>query len=183
MSRQALAPYNNRTAKARSTKPAGVANRQRQPRSTGTWMMIVLLLVFLAMAAALFLPTAIVLGAAMIPSLVALMIDEDPDKMGTITVAPINFCGALPSVMALWSTNNSMPQALQLLADPVNWMVMYGAAAIGWTIYYVIPPIISGCVVRRHETEIARLTEHQEKLVAEWGADVAGQPSQGKEND
>ena len=177
MSRQAIAPYNPRTASARSGKGAA-GKRQKQPRSAGNWMMIVLLLLFLVIAAGLFLPTSMILGAAMIPSLVALLIDQDPDKMGAITVASINFCGALPSAMSLWSGNNSVPHAMSLLSDPMNWMVMYGAAAIGWTIYYVVPPIISGCVVRRHEGEIARLTEHQEKLVAEWGPNVSGPSGQ-----
>lgn len=178
MSRQALAPISNRPAKGKvRTRQASSAKRPKQARSTGTWMMIVLLLLFLALAAGLFLPTAIVLGAAMIPSIVALMIDDDPDKLGTMTVAPLNLCGALPSVMALWSRDNSIGQAMHQLSEPTNWLMMYGAAAIGWAIYSFVPPIVSGCVVRRHEAEIARLADHQRKLVEEWGSDVANAAS------
>ena len=181
MSRQAVAPYTRPSSP--SAKRSATKARQRQPRSAGNWTMVVLLLLFLAVAAGLFLPTSIVLGAAMIPSLVALMVDQDPDKLGTITVAPINFCGALPTAMSLWSSNNTVPHALHLLSEPLAWLIMYGAAAIGWVLYFVIPPIISSFVVRRHQAEITRLTEHQEKLVAEWGADVAGSALQANNAD
>lgn len=147
---------------------------QKRGGSASKGLMIALLLMFLALAAGLFLPTSVLLITGMIPTFVALLVDQDPDKYAAITVAPVNFCGILPSAIALWSGENTLPQALRLLSEPVNWLTMYGAAAIGWMLFFAIPPIIATFVVRRHEGEISRLTEHQEKLAEEWGAEVAG---------
>ena len=172
MPRQALVPYADPPAQRTGQRPA--ARSKKRPRSAGKGAMIVLLLMFMALAAGLFLPTSIVLGAAMVPTIVALLTDQDPEKYATLTVGPLNFCGVLPMAITLWSGENSLTQALRLLSDPVNWLMMYGAAGLGWMLFYMIPPVVAAFVVRRHEAEIARLTEHQEKLVEEWGAEVAG---------
>lgn len=173
MSRQAIVPYARPQAPRRTAHPAP-AKRGKRGGSATKGMMIALLLMFLALAAGLFLPTSVLLITGMIPTFVALLVDQDPDKYAAITVAPVNFCGILPSAIALWSGENTLPQALRLLSESVNWLTMYGAAGIGWMLFFAIPPVIASVVVRRHEGEIARLTEHQEKLVEEWGAEVAG---------
>ena len=172
MTRQAIVPYASPSASRRNPRPS--VRPKKRSGSAGKGALIFLMLMFLALAAGLFLPTSIVLATAMVPTIVALLIDQDPEKYAAITVGPLNFCGALPTAITLWSGSNSVQEALRLLSEPVNWLMMYGAAGVGWMLFYTIPPVVSSIVVRGHEAEVARLTEHQAKLVEEWGPEVAG---------
>jgi hypothetical protein len=134
---------------------------------------LVLLVLFLIPAALLFLPSTLVLAIGMAPTLVALVVDRDPEKYAAITVGPVNFCGVLPSLIVLWQSGHEMSGAVRLLADPLNWVVMFGAAAAGWVILFTVPPAVAAFLVHRNEAEIKRLTAHQEDLVEEWGPEVA----------
>jgi hypothetical protein len=134
---------------------------------------LVVLALFSIPAALLFLPTTLLLAIGMVPTLVALVVDRDPEKYAAITVGPINFCGVLPSAISLWQAGHEMSQAVALLAEPLNWLIMYGAAAAGWMIYFTLPPAVAAFLAHRNESEIKSLTEHQEKLVEEWGPEVA----------
>ena len=134
---------------------------------------VTILIIFLIPAGLLFLPTTVVLLVGLVPSLVALIIDRDPEKYAAITVAPINFCGVLPLIFTLWQQGHEFRHAIGLLSDPVNWLIMFGAAAVGWVIFFCVPPAVAALLTHMNEAEIKRLTAHQEKLVEEWGPEVA----------
>ena len=36
-----------------------------------------------------------------------------------------------------------MAALTKVLTDPFAWLVMYGAAGLGWTLYYGIPPAVA----------------------------------------
>jgi hypothetical protein len=133
------------------------------------------LLLFVLPAAALFMPTTLIVLVGLVPTLVALIVDRDPEKFAAITVGPINFCGVLPAALALWQGEHSVERASAILAEPNNWLIMYGAAAVGWLIYFSVPPAVGAFMAYRNEIEIKRLTDHQEQLVEEWGPEVAAQ--------
>ena len=134
---------------------------------------ITLLVMVLIPAGLLFLPTTMLLVVGMVPSLVALIVDRDPEKYAAIAVAPINFCGVLPFIITLWQRGHEMRDSVNLLSDPLNWLIMFGAAAVGWAIFFAVPPGVAALLAHRNEAEIKRLTERQEKLVEEWGPEVA----------
>lgn len=130
---------------------------------------------FLILPAALVvLPTTILFGVGLVPTLVALVTDRDPDKTAGITVGGLNFCGCMPFAIDLWKTGHSIPGVMSKLSDPLTWLVMYGAAAVGWFLYFTIPPLVASTEIGRAEKRIEALKKKRVALIQEWGPDVSG---------
>ncbi|HYC04569.1 MAG TPA: hypothetical protein VED40_14845 [Azospirillaceae bacterium] len=137
---------------------------------------IALLLVLLPLGVVV-LPTTVLMGAGLIPTLVAALVDRDPEKSAALTVGAMNLCGVMPFAIELWQSGHTLDLALGLLATPYTWLVMYGAAAIGWGFYFAIPPLVAGFVTMRDEDKARRLEQERDALVEEWGPEVAGLPA------
>ena len=151
--------------------------RGKQPKSGG----VITALTILFPAGLIFLPTAILLVVGMIPTAVAYMVDKDPDKTAPMTVGALNFVGVMAYAIALWKAGHSMAALNRLVTDPFAWLVMYGAAGLGWSLYYGIPPAVAGWITLRAESRIARRTAEQQELVALWGSEVSGIVDDAKE--
>jgi hypothetical protein len=50
---------------------------------------------------------------------------------------------------------------------------MYAAAALGWRLYFSVPPAVSTFMAMRYQAEIDEMTARQAELKEEWGDDVA----------
>jgi len=124
--------------------------------------------------AALVMPTTLLLLAGLIPTVVAFIIDRDPDKSAPLTVGAMNFCGIMPFCIKLWQGGHTIDLTLRLLSQPGNWLVMYGAAAFGWLLYYGIPPLVVNAMVMREQQKIRELEQARAALVADWGPEIAG---------
>ncbi|MEO3434190.1 hypothetical protein [Inquilinus sp. CAU 1745] len=118
------------------------------------------------------LPTALILVAGMVPTLVALLVDRNPEKYAAVTVGSLNFCGVASVVITLWQTGHSIDNAFRLMIDPFSWLIMLGSAAFGWMVYAGIPPAVGFVLKMRYEAEVAKLKATQKELVEEWGARV-----------
>ncbi|PWC81704.1 hypothetical protein TSH100_26315 [Azospirillum sp. TSH100] len=143
----------------------------RKKKKKGGALTLILLIV---PAALIVLPTTILFGIGMIPTIVAYVVDRDPDKSAPITVGGLNFCGCMPFAIDLWKHQHTIGAAAKVFADPLSWLVMYSAAAVGWGIYYGIPPMVAGLEVTRAEKRVEVLKQKKVALVQEWGPDVAG---------
>lgn len=119
------------------------------------------------------LPTVLILGIGMLPTLAAMISDRRKEKYATLCVGCMNFTGVLPFMIELWAEEHSYENAFRLIGDPFTWLVMFGAAAIGWAIYFVAPGIVGMFLAMRTEQRIARLRRRQRDLVEEWGPGVA----------
>lgn len=120
-----------------------------------------------------FMPTVIFMGIALIPTLVALMVDKSARRYCGITVGALNFSGALPYLLDLWLKDHSVPHALTLLANVFNLMVILGASAFGWMLYVVTPLLVSGAMSFSSSNRTSNLKTKQQDLLAQWGPDVA----------
>jgi hypothetical protein len=89
-------------------------------------------LIVLIPLGALMLPTAILVLVGMIPTMVAFMIDRDPEKSAGLTVGAMNLCGVMPFLITLWQSNHSIERSVQILLTPFTFFLMYGAAGVGW---------------------------------------------------
>ncbi|MGY8960403.1 MAG: hypothetical protein ACKVKG_12960 [Alphaproteobacteria bacterium] len=87
--------------------------------------------------------TLIVLIIGMVPTFVAFLIDRHSMKYTTRTVGYLNFCGVLPYALELWRGANDFQAALELILDPLAWLIMLSCAAAGWMIVYSVPPVVS----------------------------------------
>ena len=114
------------------------------------------------------------LGIGMMPTFVAMLTDRRKEKYATLCVGGMNFTGVLPFMIILWTEDHSYDKAFSLIADPFTWLVMFGAAALGWAIYFVAPGIVGMFIGIRTEQRIERLRRRQRELVEEWGPGVAG---------
>lgn len=147
-----------------------MAPRGKRRKGGRVWTFLMLVLP----AGLVVLPTSIVFGIGMIPTMVAFIVDRDPEKPAPITVGGLNFCGCMPYAIDLWKHGHTIGAAMKVFADPLSWLVMFGAAAVGWAFYYGIPPAVASAEVMRSEKRIDALKQKKVALVQEWGPEVAG---------
>lgn len=152
-----------------------MSRRSSQKRGANPNSVAMLLVLLGGPVALIFHATAIILIVGLIPTMVAFFVDRSPNKMAPLTIGSLNMCGVLPFLLALWSKGHTMANALSLLASPLPWFSMYGAAAAGWGILYGVPPAVANYQVARAEARRQELRMRQSALVTEWGVDVAGE--------
>jgi hypothetical protein len=124
------------------------------------------------------LPTVLILGIGMMPTLAAMLADRRKEKYATLCVGCMNFMGVLPFMVQLWTEEHSYERAFQIIGEPFTWLVMYGAAALGWSIFFVAPGIVGMFIAMRSEQRIQALRRRQRELVEEWGPGVARQKNE-----
>ena len=133
-----------------------------------------LILVILVLCSVLFAATSIILIAGMLPSIVAGYLDQTKEKMRGITIGAMNLAGCTPFVMHLWMTETTVDNALNILTDPLVWMIMYGAAAIGYCIEWAVVGTVSVFMGERAQVRIKSIEKQQEQLRERWGEEVSG---------
>ncbi len=113
--------------------------------------------------------TAIYMAIASLPTLAMALVDDDPERRGTLCVGSLNFAGSLP--FALLSIGGGLKTA------PLMWgsayVYAYLGAVIGVVLYFGIPFLLRRIVRVEEEREQRRLSERQEALVEEWGGNVS----------
>jgi len=119
------------------------------------------------------LPTVMIIIFGLLPSFVAYIIDRKKGKHAAFCVGGINLCGVFPYMLQLWTGENSIDEAVNILTDVFALVVMYGAAAFGWMIYQSLPPIITTFMTVIAQHRVATLRASQRDLVEEWGNDVS----------
>ena len=120
--------------------------------------------------------SVIVVLVGMAPTIVALIIDRTPKKYAAFCVGGMNFAGVFPSLMKLWGAGNSLggvKEGIAIAFNPFNLTVMYGAAAFGWLIYQMVPPIVAAMIAVSAQHRIAQLRGRQRELIKEWGDAIA----------
>jgi hypothetical protein len=132
-----------------------------------------LLFLFLATPVALLLmPSTLVLLPAMMPTVVARIVDPGPGRHLTITVGALNFAGSLWFMHVLWSQGQSFHAIMPTLSDPMGWLCALVGAGCGWTLNWVMPVISRHIAETKSSVRLGRLRKRQEDLVDQWGAPV-----------
>ncbi len=144
--------------------------KNKAPSKNGTKLVI---LMIIAGALVPFGAPTLLVCLGLIPTLVALFTDTDPNKSGVITVGFLNLAGVMPFLIDLWTKGHSIETALRIMRDPMTWVIMLGAAAIGQLILYAVPTAMTVMAVNRMEARLHVLREGLEQLKAIWGTDVA----------
>ncbi len=134
-----------------------------------TWQKILLGLLSLPL-----LPCLIVLAVGLAPTLCARIMDRSRAKCLTLTVGLPNLCGCLPALVRLWSSGQTFSAAWEILADPFVWASAFGAAALGWLVYLMMPPLVAVYCAAASQTRQRKLRARQKTLIEIWGEDVAG---------
>lgn len=134
-----------------------------------------LLLLLLLPAAALMLPMAIVLAAALVPSLVARLVDSSQGRYLTLTVFSLNLVGALYFVHELLAMGNDFDVLAIVLRDSIGWLAALSGAGCGWLLFLAMPPVIAKMAEAQSALRMRRVHRDQAQLVEEWGQ-VVTQP-------
>jgi hypothetical protein len=132
-----------------------------------------LLLVLLLPAAALMAPLAIVMVAALVPSVVARIVDSSPNRYLTFSVLCLNMVGSLYFVHQVLTLGNSLEVAAVVLQDSIGWLAALSGAGCGWLLYIAVPPIIAKMAEAQSALRLRRVHKDQAQLINEWGEVVA----------
>ena len=86
-------------------------------------------------------PTVVFLFFAMLPTFAALIAERRGSYHAWIAVGGLNFTGAAPFLLELWSGGHTMAGVGQLLSI-TTLMIMYGAPLLGGVLFFVIPLVV-----------------------------------------
>lgn len=150
---------------AKGGKGAAKGGKKRGGKSIGYLIIGVLLVMF-------FMPTAIFLAVALLPSFVALVVDRNPRRYGGFTVGGLNLAGSAPYLMQLWSGSNTIDGALAQISQVFHLVVIYGAAAMGWMLYGATPSVVATFLTLTAGRRLAVLVAKQKSLIEDWGMEV-----------
>ena len=158
----------------RAAKRRARATRQAPSGHNGISLLALLfgvLVIGLLVVAA---PALIVLFVGMAPTAVAIFIDRYPQKYAGISVAALNFAGVSPYLVDFVFGTASFGRAFELVSDVFVLVVIYGAAAAGWVLVMIMPPVAAIVLGVITDSRIQALRKDQRQLVEDWGGDVAG---------
>ncbi len=128
------------------------------------------------------LPTATVLAVGLVPTIVALIVDLTPGRYLTRCVVGLNIAGISPFMHKLWTGGNDMMTAVGIVTDAVAWLVIYGAAAMGWLLFMGFPGTVAVFQTLNAKRRIYVLQEKQTLLIEEWGDSIRS-PAEIAKND
>lgn len=121
-----------------------------------------------------FLPSTLLLCFAMLPSVVAHIIDRSLQRSKAFSVGILNFAGALPFLLALWSKGNDVGTVLDILRQPITITVIYAIAGCGYLVESVVTDIVAKVMMQKSNMRIKAILSRQEDLKDRWGDYVDG---------
>lgn len=125
--------------------------------------------------AVMFIPVAVVLIVGMAPTIVAGMIDKTPQKLKVVTVGFMNFAGCYPYLLTLIARHGNDPGfAFNIVFQPLNIVIMYFAAAMGYLIEYGVTRAVAAMLVQGAEKRVKDIAEEQKEMRDRWGDEVTG---------
>ncbi|WP_235062919.1 acyl-CoA synthetase [Paramagnetospirillum caucaseum] len=119
------------------------------------------------------LPTVVLVGFGMLPTLASWATEKGPNKYAFLCVGGLNFAGVFPYLFTLWFGVHTLDEAFRMLTDPIMLMTAYGCSAIGWGIYAAMPPMVASYLSASSQRRVNNLKAAQKKLIEEWGDEVA----------
>lgn len=159
--------------KAPKKIPKAVAGKPGKGRITVTLLLLGPPMMFF------FLPTWVFLGLAMLPSIVAFIVDRTPYRYAWVSVTGLNFAGVAPYLMKLWFEAHSLSNALHIVSNPFDLIVMYGAAGLGWVLHRSIPPMVNAWLDVTSQRRLGQLRDIQRRLISEWGDEISKKEEDG----
>jgi hypothetical protein len=158
-------------AEAQAAKPAG--KQAAAPKKGHGKAKFFGAVILLGLAMPFMLGSVILLLAGLVPTYIAYMTDDDPEKTGATSVCAMNLAGIFPFLMDLWAKGQTPANAFYILKEPNNWLVILGAAAVGQLIIYAIPQAIATMSLTHADGRIKTLRKNLDLLKESWGPEVA----------
>ncbi|HOO50118.1 MAG TPA: hypothetical protein PLK94_02400 [Alphaproteobacteria bacterium] len=121
------------------------------------------------------LPTTVLFFFGMMPSIVARFIDTSSQKMRTLTITFMNMAAVFPFFFQLIQKGHSLDHTLEILTDPLNIVIMYGGAFMGYLIDWGLSGIVATMMVQKGHTRLKQIKKTQQELITRWGEEVTGE--------
>ena len=148
---------------------------RRRPAASGNIGGLLLIIMVVVITGALAFPSFIILACGMPPALAAALIDNRPGRYASYCVMAANLAGITPVLAALWFGGNSVALAMMLMSDVYVWLGIYGAAAFGWVLIWLLANITEFMLALIANYGISQRRAAQRALAEEWGAGVTGE--------
>lgn len=153
---------------------ANSEGKANQAAAGGGFVKGVVIWIAAALIAVMAFPTVMVIAVGMAPTLVAFFVERRAGGSATHCMATMNLAGVAPVVARLWDQGGTMDAALLLLGDVFNWLLMFGAAAVAMGILWFMERAAMVSLRSAARRRLRWLLSRQEKLISEWGDEVAG---------
>ena len=119
------------------------------------------------------LPTALMLTLALMPTFCALVVARSQGYYSALSIGALNIAGTWPFLLKLWLTGHTIANAMTIIINPYAWLMIYGAAAVGWVLCQWFPLFVSSFMSMFSARRVKELERMQKKLIEEWGPEVA----------
>ncbi len=139
-----------------------------------SWRARILGIGFLVMGI-VFIPSAIMLGIGMLPTVIAALLDQTKKGLKGLTVGAMNIAGCAPFLVQLWTHGNKVETALGIITNPQTVIVIYGAAGAGYMVDWAVTGIVSTLMTQRGQARQKEIVKTQARLVERWGPEVTGE--------
>lgn len=118
------------------------------------------------------LPTALMLMLALMPTFCALVVAPSQGYYSALSIGALNVAGTWPFLLKLWTTGHNIANAMTIIINPYAWLVIYGAAAVGWMLCQWFPIFVSSFMSIFSARRLKEIERTQKKLIEEWGPEV-----------
>ncbi|MBL8639207.1 MAG: hypothetical protein JNK24_02510 [Alphaproteobacteria bacterium] len=149
--------------------PKSPTKKSKKKTLRGRFLLAGFLLTSLAI-----LPTTVLFFIGMLPSIICRFVDRSHLKQRTLTVAFMNFAAVFPSWYKMVTQDHTFEHTVNILTEPVNIVIMYGGALLGYMIDWGVSGIVSSMVVQKGQNRLRKIKELQSDLISRWGDEVSG---------
>lgn len=132
-----------------------------------------LMLIIFSLAMMVLMRTGFVfLIIGMLPCIVAYYMDVSKYQYMFKSVFAANLAGMMPFITKIIDGKASSSLLQEIMGDSTSWVIIYGAAFMGWLLVRVCPIATHTMVSAMHQTQVMRYEWLQKKLESEWGDEV-----------
>lgn len=153
---------------------AGPLPPTTQPKRIGVIRLLMIFAVLAIILAVVLGPAAIALIiVGMAPTIVPALADPSPQKARRgLILGAFNMAGVLLFLGELLARGGELKVVTEILSEPLNWMAMYGAAALGALILFVSPHVAAMALQAVNREKLKSVERKQKRLLEAWGNDV-----------
>lgn len=108
----------------------------------------------------------------MLPSVVAYYLDRSEEHFTFRAIFACNLSGMLPFLGRLMFYGPNKGALYEITGETSTWVIIYGAAFVGWMLTRVTPILAQMLIGSMHNTQVQRLARAQNKIEKEWGSEV-----------
>ncbi len=135
-------------------------------------------LMMIILAVTLFFPSlALISFIGMLPTFGAFISDPTKNNSQTFCVGICNLTGLGPLVSDLYHHNFSLSYAYEIIHTDTNLLMILCAAAIGWSIFFIVPAFTVAFYRNRDKTTLVQMIRRYDQLKKTWGDNIPNSPS------